>query len=91
MTNAADQLLRSLPTLATRGQQTRCGDPADAELWMSDFPEERALAATLCHGCPVITACGEAAEANAEKFGVWAGVDRTIRPGRPATNRKATA
>jgi hypothetical protein len=77
-----DQLTRALLNIAARGQRTHCSDPTSHHLWLSEHPGERAIAAMLCRGCPVITECGEAAEANDERHGVWAGVDRTVRPGR---------
>jgi hypothetical protein len=42
----------------------------------------------LCAGCPVLVECGTAATANDERWGVWGGHDRTVRPGRP---KKAAA
>jgi hypothetical protein len=86
-TTLADQLTRALLSLTSRGQRPRCGDPADAGLWLSDYAEERALACTLCHGCPVIQACGEAAEAAGERFGVWAGQDRTAPKPGPTSDK----
>ena len=60
------------------------GNPVDHGLWTSDNAEERALAAALCHGCPIKVECSLAAEANGEKLAVWGGVDRTQPDGRHA-------
>jgi len=80
---ASERLLRALITLAARGQRTHCSDPGSNELWLSESEPERAEAARLCIGCPVFLQCGEAAAANDERWGVWGGRDRTVRPGRP--------
>jgi len=52
-------------------------------LWTSERPEEREAATFRCTGCPVIGACRDYATAAREKFGTWAGVDRT--PGKATT------
>lgn len=70
-------LTRALLTLASRGERPRCGDPLTHDYWLSEDPAERALAATWCGGCPVLTECRDAATANGEKFGVWGGIDQT--------------
>lgn len=60
-------------------------------LWISDDPDERALAARLCRRCPVIELCREAGRR--ERFGVWAGKDRTPPPpppGKKPTTRPST-
>lgn len=82
MTAGPTELLtRALVDLATKGQRPRCGDPATHELWVSDQRAERETAAAWCSGCPLLDVC--AAAGAAEVFGVWGGVDRTPRPGRP--------
>ena len=48
----------------------------DAALWTSEDHAERALAAELCTGCPVLSECALAAESTSEKWHVWGGVDR---------------
>lgn len=75
----AEQLTRALVDLATRGQRPRCGEPGTHDYWLSDDPAERRQAATWCAGCPVLELCGEDAEAQDERFGVWGGQDRTPR------------
>jgi hypothetical protein len=77
-----DRLTRALLAAAAAGQRPHCSDPGTSELWLSDHPGERREATRLCHGCPVFTPCGAAAEARQERFGVWAGRDRTATPGR---------
>lgn len=46
------------------------------DLWISDDAEERAVAAELCAGCPLLEECNAAAVANKEEF-VWGGQDFT--------------
>lgn len=74
---AQEQLDLALLTLAARGRRPRCGEYGGAELWTSDDADDRAQAATWCHGCPVLELCGSAAEERLEKRHVWGGVDRT--------------
>lgn len=83
---AAEELTRALLELEDKGQTTPCqGKRADR--WTSDVPDERAWAASVCASlrCPVIAQCDVAADETHEKWGVWAGVDRT------PTNRKRGA
>lgn len=47
------------------------------DLWFSEIPEDQALAVAICSGCPVRRVCHVKAEANRERFGIWAGTDRT--------------
>ena len=83
MRTATDRLTLALIALSTQGKRPRCGDPETHHYWLSDEQDERAAAATWCSGCPILEACGEAAEEKREKFGVWAGVDRTPQSVRP--------
>ncbi|MGI8590800.1 MAG: WhiB family transcriptional regulator [Nakamurella sp.] len=62
---------------------------ADADLWTSERADERESASHRCAGCPVIGACGNYATVAREKFGTWAGIDRT-KPSRKAI-REETA
>jgi hypothetical protein len=78
---ASDALTAALINLAARGERTHCSDAASHDLWLSDDESERRIAAQLCVGCPVFGPCGQAATARRERFGVWASVDRTVRPG----------
>jgi hypothetical protein len=80
--DASERLLRALITTASRGLRTHCSDPGTSELWLSESEPERSEAARLCIGCPVFIECGGAATANDERFGVWAAVDRSVRPGK---------
>jgi hypothetical protein len=77
-----ERFTRSLINLAAAGLRTHCSDVGTSELWLSESEAERAQAAKLCGGCPVFDQCGEAASARREKFGTWAGVDRTPIPGQ---------
>ena len=82
---AQDALSMALLTMAVEGDRPRCGDHATRDMWTSAFPDERALAATWCRGCAVLTLCGAVADANDERHGVWGGRDRSpARPGRAA-------
>jgi hypothetical protein len=83
MNTATAALNRRLLELAQRNEHPRCSDPVHHPLWTSDHEAERAEAARLCSGCPIIRECGAAADELDERFGVWSGRDRTVRPGRP--------
>ena len=74
----AGELTTALLQAKAEGLRPHCSDSA---MWLSESHAERAIAAQLCAGCPVFGPCGTAAEARRERFGVWAGVDRTVKPG----------
>jgi hypothetical protein len=74
-----DRLTRALIDLAAAGLRPHCSDPETHHLWTSEHRGERAEAALLCLGCPALDPCGTAAEARHERWGVWAGVDRSPR------------
>jgi len=59
------------------------------ELFLSDDPHERRQVAPLCLTCRVLIECRLEAGAHDERFGVWAGADRTPKPNRPAQRRTA--
>jgi Transcription factor WhiB len=79
---ASERLTQSLINLAARGLHTHCSYPETSYLWLSEHPAERADATQLCHGCPVIMECWAASVARDERWGVWAGIDRS--PNRSA-------
>ena len=79
---ATDQLTRALLDMAARGERTHCSDSASKHLWLSEHDGERKVAALLCRHCPVETVCRDTAEQRDERWGVWGGVDRSVRPGR---------
>ncbi|HEY6686909.1 MAG TPA: WhiB family transcriptional regulator [Propionibacteriaceae bacterium] len=62
-----------------------------APLWLSEHDADRAEAAILCVGCPVQLECWAAAAARDERFGVWGGIDRTVKPNRPGRPPKSEA
>lgn len=62
-----------------------CGVHGD--LWTSERAEDREAATFRCTGCPVIGVCRDYATAAREKFGTWAGVDRT-KPTRNTTRKE---
>jgi hypothetical protein len=69
----------ALINIAAQGLRTHCSDPTLSELWISEHQPDRAEAAQLCIGCPIIIECGEAADERGERY-VWGGIDRgTIR------------
>jgi hypothetical protein len=80
---ASDALTLALLGLAATGERTHCSDPTSHHLWLSEHDTERAIAITLCDHCPVLTVCRDTAEQRDERWGVWGGVDRSIRSGRP--------
>ncbi len=79
---ATDGLNRALLSLAAAGDRPRCSDPITRELWTAELAAHRAIAVKWCKRCPVLVLCRQAAEERDERFGVWGGVDRSIRPGR---------
>jgi hypothetical protein len=82
--DASARLTAALVNLARRGLRTPCSQPETHHYWLSDSGAERKLAAQWCRPCPVRAECGQAAEAHDERWGVWAGVDRTRRQGKAA-------
>jgi hypothetical protein len=82
MTTATDLLNRRLLDMAVRGDRPRCSDPVDHARWTSEDQHDRDIAAQRCSGCEVLQLCGAAAEECGETWGVWSGVDRSVRPGR---------
>ncbi|MBK6300036.1 MAG: WhiB family transcriptional regulator [Actinomycetales bacterium] len=40
-------------------------------------PRRTRLGCSTLPTCPILTECGTAADSTKERFGVWAGVDRT--------------
>jgi hypothetical protein len=79
---ASDALTIALLNMAAIGERTHCSDPTTHHLWLSEHDTERAAAVMLCDHCPVLTVCRDTAELRDERWGVWGGVDRSIRPGR---------
>ena len=79
---ASDKLTQALITMASQGLRPHCSDPESHWMWLSEHPQEIAQAALMCGGCPILTECGDAADANGERFGVWSGRDYTPAPGR---------
>jgi hypothetical protein len=75
---ASERLTRALITIASRGLRTHCSEPDIHSYWLSEDPKERAVAARLCRGCPVIIPCAEVGQH--QRWGVWGGVDRSPRP-----------
>ena len=80
-------LTGALIQAAAAGLRPHCSDPVTRELFTSEHEAERLVATALCPGCPVLTECGEAADANEERHGVWAGVDRS-RPARAKRSKQ---
>ena len=76
---AGERLAIALEAAVFRGDRVPC---AGREEWVSEDVDERAEAARACRPCPVTALCAAAADEHREKFGVWAGVDRTPRPRR---------
>lgn len=74
---AGDRLTAALLELTEEGRRPPCGEPGAADLFLSDDYETRLSVAGHCHGCPILAECEAAAVENRERFGVWAGVDRS--------------
>lgn len=69
---------RALAAGLDEGTVTPCQSAPDA--WTAAEQETRARAALACAGCPLLEQCGDYAAAAGERWGVWAGHDRTTRP-----------
>lgn len=80
--SAALPAWKALQTALEDAGPTPCRGP-DADLWTSERADEREAAAYRCAGCPVIVPCAAYSAAARERFGTWAGVDRT--PGKATT------
>lgn len=89
MTTARERLDLALLDLAARGRRPRCAEPADHHLWTSDDHDERARAARLCAGCPLLHPCAESAEDEHDRWTTRGGTDRRARA-RAETTRKAS-
>ena len=74
---AREELTRALVVLAAAGGSVPCGEYGAHDLWTSDHLEERKLAVARCQTCPVLAACGAAADEAGEQWHVWGGRDRT--------------
>jgi hypothetical protein len=90
---ANQALTRALVVAATQGQRAPCSDLAIRDHWTSERETERRQAARWCieWQCPVLTECGQAAEANDERWGVWGAVDRSVRPGKKLQRQSEAA
>jgi hypothetical protein len=77
-TIATAQLHLALAELVDTGQRPAC--LAEPNLWVSERPADRIVAARRCTGCRVITECAAAAKEIHAGFGVWAARDRTKQP-----------
>jgi Transcription factor WhiB len=84
---ATDRLTMALLTIAARGERAHCSDWATHHCWISEVEAERALAVRACAGCPVWVECGESAQANDERWGVWAGRESERTSRQEATTR----
>ena len=52
---------------------------ADTNLFYSTNEADIEEARAMCLGCPVRRACAQWADSNDERFGIWAGEDRSVR------------
>ena len=81
-----ERLNRALLDLAVEGGRPRCAEYGGHEMWTSDDPDDRALAARWCRGCPILPPCHDAAVAEGERWTVRGGVDfRSASKPRPRT------
>lgn len=72
------RLLSAHRALTDSDQTTPCED--HPELWTASHRAARALAATACRDCPILTTCQQYANAADEQWHTWAGQDRTPAP-----------
>ena len=80
---ATDRLHSALAELVDTGRRPAC--LIEPDLWISDSPAKREIAAKRCRGCPVLAECAAAAQEVHARFGVWAARDRT-KPPRPTAS-----
>ncbi len=74
--------------LSNTDRPTPC--QANPDAWTGDGDSDMAdAAAQLCQEwCPALAECNTFATVNRESSGIWAGIDRTPRRGRPAAQRQ---
>lgn len=72
---------------ALAAQEPPCA--AAPDVWHSRNLSDIKAACDACHGCHALTACDDYATAANEVVGVWAGVDRGLRP-TPSRSKEAT-
>jgi len=77
--------MTTLHDLMIRTPGLPCRD--DPEPFFSDHPIDRHYAASLCHTCPLLLACGQYATQTRQQFGVWGGMDLHTRELGCGTNR----
>ena len=90
-----------LPTMPATAEWDRFADLlldhgptpcAGRDEWTDDEAKVRAAAAAVCRSsCPLLDACRAAADSTNERFGVFAGTDRTPRVGRPTRPKENVA
>ena len=85
---ARESFNRALADLLERDMRPPC---AGSTAWTSDEADERAAAAVRCLPCPLLDACADLADEADERFGVWAGVDRSPLPKPTRRPRKGKA
>jgi hypothetical protein len=66
----SERLSRALLDAASRGVRPRCGDYETSYMWLSEDPAERAQAAPMCSGCPILQPCTEVVGINASACGL---------------------
>jgi len=80
-------LVAALDRLADRGRRPVCETRPDQ--WSADVrATARRDAAEACGYCAALHPCASYADAAGERFGVWGGVDRGLRP---SSNRREKA
>jgi len=77
---AIEALSSELFRLTEQGVRTPCHG---ADEWTSDHAQDRAYAAALCHPCPVLALCLQAADELKATYHVWGGTVRTVVTPKP--------
>lgn len=85
---ASARFARALQGLAEDGRRPLCAEIGPHGPWLSDDPDEREHARSLCAGCEVLTLCLDAAVEERTSFGTRGGRDFT-RPAPRATSKTA--
>ena len=70
-------------TAVGRDQPPPCAGSSDS--WLSESPGERASAARMCAGCPLLEPCAALASEIRPRFGVFGGRDFTPKTRKART------
>lgn len=67
------------PENSLEWQREALCNQTDPEAFFPDYERDGRMAKEVCKECPVKTQCFNYAVSNKEEFGIWGGVDFTVR------------